>query len=319
MPARYRGDRAAAARNRVAGGSLVDAALGCWRPLGHADPQAALHQAPCGRQAFHAEGHRARLALLSRLLPDLGPAGREGTGRRGACIFAAPQLAYDSEITCYSIQCLVSKLRAALMRTPLGWRDAGSLEELGGLTTAWLEGKLKEHPCDGDEPDPETLEILADLLHFNRHGLVTTFSQPAEGIDETGSGQRAAVEGLAQESVARAIGALGLYTDLLVFLFEPGGEGGYMLPITTEEFHPFTWCGAHEVEAQLQGFEDVCSKEGLAAILNAWTVIVIDPKWGRKRYLWNHLRRALVGRDSKAARWRVEPSPHHDLEVDFVR
>jgi hypothetical protein len=26
-----------------------------------------------------------------------------------------------------------------------------------------------------------------------------------------------------------------------------------------------------------------------------------------------------VGRDSKAARWRVEPSPHHDLEVDFVR
>ena len=205
------------------------------------------------------------------------------------------------------------------MNKQLTWRTAGSLEELGDLTSAWLQGRLKEHPCYGDEPDPETLEILPDLLHFNRHGLVTTFSQPAERIDETGSGQRAAVQGLAPEAVARAIGALGLYTDLVVFIFEPGADAGYMLPITTEEFHPFTWCGSTCSEAEALGFESVCSKAGLAAILNAWTVIVIDPKWGRRRYLWDHLRRALVRRDVRTARWRVEPSPNLDLDDNFIR
>jgi hypothetical protein len=201
----------------------------------------------------------------------------------------------------------------------LEWREANSLADFGELTVAWLKGTLKYHPADGDSPDYETNEIVEDLVQLNRRGFVTTFSQPGVSIDESGSGQRATVEGFTSEPLARAIGAWGLHSELLVFVYEPSAEGGYQVPITTSEFHPFTWCGPAWGEESFQGYDDVCSLEGLAALRSAWTVVVIDPKWGRKHYLWNQLRQATTKRRSKDFRWSIEPSPDLDLNVDFIR
>lgn len=81
------------------------------------------------------------------------------------------------------------------------WRDARSIDELGGAMAGWLEGSLPERPGFADDkpsrPDEETRELVPVLVRLNRRGWVTTDSQP--GREEYGDGQpfqqRAAVQG----------------------------------------------------------------------------------------------------------------------------
>jgi len=203
------------------------------------------------------------------------------------------------------------------MRTTISWSTAESLREFGLLTARWLLGKDAEYPLYGGPPDPETAEILRDLLVLNRRGLVSLFSQPAEPIASGGSGQRSAFEGLAEEQLARRVAALTLYTDLLVFLYEPCATGGYQVPISTWEYHPYTWCGASFGEENIEPLVEISSIAGKLALLGAWRVVVIDPKWGRKRLLWNSLRKVTHPRFQ--ASWLISPSPDLGLEADLVR
>ncbi len=195
------------------------------------------------------------------------------------------------------------------------WREAKTLEELGELTAKWIEGKLSYYPCYGGDADAETTPLQETLAYFNRNGLVTTFSQPAEPIDEEGSSQRACVDGYAREEVAKKLAALGLCTDLLVLIYPPNWTGGYQVPITLSEFRPFTWCGTCWGYEELECFTEDCSEEALESLRIAWKVVVIDLQWGREDYLWHHVHSALSKPFDKP--FSVVPA---DLELgtDFV-
>jgi len=196
------------------------------------------------------------------------------------------------------------------------WRRARTLEDLGELTAAWAEGTVKWMPTDASEPYEETEPLREVLAAINRNGFVTTFSQPGEAIDEEGRGQRAAVEGWAREGIARCLGSLALWTDLLVFAFEPGNySAGYQVPITTAVFRPFTWVGGYDGHELLEQYAEDCSREAIEEIMQAWTMVIIDPCWGRKSHLWEHVSAALEGR-SPETRFSVEPY-HTGLDHDF--
>ncbi len=183
------------------------------------------------------------------------------------------------------------------------WESASSLFDFGELMIEWLEGK-RTQPLHEDPPCPETAEIKEDLKYLNRIAFVTTCSQPGAPVEE-GSGQRAMVEGLASQSLAWAIATLGLETDLLVSIYPPGSTGGYMVPVTTEEFHPFTWCGEALDDEDLEHLYEATGPIGRDILKKAWSVVAIDPKWGRKRCLWDELRRVTTTETP----WTIEPHP----------
>lgn len=186
------------------------------------------------------------------------------------------------------------------------WKEARTLKDLGELTARWCEGTLRYVPGDADEPYEETEPIREVLASINRKGLMTTFSQPGVPMAE-GSAQRAAVEGYAKEDVARRLGTLALSTDLVMLVFSPGDyESGYQIPITVEEFRPFTWLGAYYGHVELEHYAEDLSPEALKEIVRAWRISIIDPVWGREGYLWEHVAAILEGRSTET-RFSVEP------------
>jgi Domain of unknown function (DUF6919) len=205
------------------------------------------------------------------------------------------------------------------MKALKGWRDARTLADLGELTARWVEGKIPGHPCNGNAPtDPETHEIAAYLARCNRAGLVTTFSQPGRGHDAQGCAQRAALEALTTEAVARRIGALTLYTSLVVFLWPPGVSGGCQVPITVDEFHPFAWLGASSDDDDSEWLASGISASAERALCRAWRVQVIDPVWGRKRYLWREVLSVLSGHDNDVDRFHIKPAESLELDTDLM-
>lgn len=83
------------------------------------------------------------------------------------------------------------------------WAQANSLEDLGEATARWLEGRISYHPCYGGDADPETASLVQHLALYNRGGLVTTFSQPAETPSPQGFSQRACVEVTHEKNLRR--------------------------------------------------------------------------------------------------------------------
>jgi len=198
------------------------------------------------------------------------------------------------------------------------WRRAQTLDDLGELTAKWIKGDLKYHPCYGEGVDSETVPLREILAKYNRKGFVTTFSQPAVSIGNEGCGQRACVEGYAREDLAKRIATLGLHTDLLIFIFAPGVRGGYQIPITVEEFHPFTWCGGCWDFEELDCLTKICGASALLSLRSAWKVTAIDLQWGREAYLWEHVSRVLDEPENPNKPYSVMPSPHLGLDTGFV-
>jgi hypothetical protein len=195
------------------------------------------------------------------------------------------------------------------------WLEAKTLDELGELTARWIEGTLPYYPFYGDTTDPETVPLQDKLVYFNRNGLITTFSQPAEPLDEEGFAQRACVEGYAREELAKRLAAIGLYTDLLVLIYPADVTWGYQIPITLSEFQPFTWCGSNEGQHELNSLKECLSEGAINSLALAWKVIVIDLQWGREDYLWNHVYEALTKPPDKP----FSVAPHDEgLGTDFV-
>lgn len=194
----------------------------------------------------------------------------------------------------------------------VSWPDARTLEDLGELTARWLEGVEPHHPNYGAGPDTETTALVPELAALNRAGFVTDFSQPAEPLVD-GFSQRAAISGFCTEAVARRIAALGLSTDLIVIAFPPGGEGGHYIPITISDYRPFTWAGRHGFD-ELEHLAEACPQV-VEDLRKAWRIDVLDPQWGRDRYLWDHLDDAVIRNTSS----RFDTHPANDsLGVDFV-
>lgn len=198
------------------------------------------------------------------------------------------------------------------------WRQAQTLEEIGELTARWLEGALPYCPFYGGSPDNETGPLISFLASWNRQGLVTVFSQPGQALDEEGSAQRACFEGYAQEVLVRRVAAMTLYTDLLVFIFPPGVVGGYQVPVTVCEYHPFTWLGSSgDVLEENPRLEEHLSEAGIAALESAWKVIAIDLHWGRNNYLWEQVSRILTS-ETFIQPFTITPSPYLLLDRDLV-
>jgi hypothetical protein len=194
------------------------------------------------------------------------------------------------------------------------WLEASSFEDIGELTALWIEGKISYHPFQCGGIDSETIPLAKTLAEFNRKGYITAFSQPAEPLTADGYGQRAAVDGYAQEELAKKLAALTLYTELLVIALPPRVEWGYAVPITLDEFHPHTWTGhssgTHEIEFLLD--EGIIL--GASTLINAWQVCIIDLQWGRKDYLWDKVLKVINNDDDRLNQYDVTPL---DLEVDF--
>lgn len=170
------------------------------------------------------------------------------------------------------------------------WRKAQTFEELCELMARWIEGELKYRPgyC-GESIASETVPLRDTLAGYNRRGFLTVDSQPAEPLDKHGCGQRAYVMGYASEDLAKTIACLGLHTALLVLIFEPGVNGGYKIPVTVDEFCPFTRCGWPPGFRDLDCFEEDCGEAAMLCLKRAWKVIVIDLDWGREAYLWDRM------------------------------
>ena len=174
-----------------------------------------------------------------------------------------------------------------------GWFAATTLQDLAEQTARWLEGTSTYLPTYlAPAPDPETEPLVGVLAQMNRLGLMTDSSQPGSPL-ENGSGQRAAVTGWCSTQVARKIITGTLGTDLVVMVDGPGATGTPVV-VTISKNIEYTWFGRFadpdEVVAIWGG--DLHPKS-LAALLDAMTVTVIDPVWGRNDLLWPALVVAL--------------------------
>ena len=197
----------------------------------------------------------------------------------------------------------------------LSWKTAKSLEDLGELTARWLEGDEAGHPCSAEgPPDTETSLIVADLVALNRSAFVTDCSQPGQPMVD-GCGQRAFVTGFCREDVARRVGALGLWTDLIVIAFPPGDEGGRCIPVTIDGYRPYSIGGFHNINAAFGHYAKSCGAKAVDELRSGWTVEVIDPQWGRDRYLWEHMADAVTRR--KPTQFDAKPASEY-LVTEFI-
>ncbi len=194
------------------------------------------------------------------------------------------------------------------------WRKAKSFDRICELTALFIEGKLPFFPLyGGDEDedegtsiDEETNPIAPYLARFNRCGFWTTCSQPGGMAPDWR--QRAFVSGYAPESVALRLAETCLFSDLIVMAYAPGDGPGYQVPVTVEEFQPSTWAGASGLDQLADDYEGYCSPEVVKEMKSLWSVVVIDPCWGRETYLWETLIRQIG----------FSAEPYWGLETSFV-
>lgn len=191
-----------------------------------------------------------------------------------------------------------------------------TIKEVAAGCARWLRGDTA--PCllspSQETPDPETLMIRQWLIALNEAGFATDFSQPGFTV-RRGCGQRAAVSGFCSDRAGCSIAALSLATDLIICAYPPGYEGGYMFPITIEDYHPFSWSGRFSFTDCLDQLDRPVSRAIQNALIRSWYVVAIDPKWGRKEHLWRHLLRA-VGPGAKP--FDVTPAAGLALDTDFL-
>lgn len=194
------------------------------------------------------------------------------------------------------------------------WSAAQSLSDLGELTTLWILGRIQSHPLSQDAPpDDETMKIRAALVRLNRQGFVTDFSQPGEKL-KNGFAQRAAVSGFCPETIAKKLASTTLCSDLIALAYPPGASGGCRIPITLDDYHPFTWLGSSGFEDNRAPFEGL-NRKALESLRQSWYVVLVDPRWGRRKYLW---REALSALGTGVGPFQPSPSPSLELETDFV-
>lgn len=171
------------------------------------------------------------------------------------------------------------------------WQQARTLAELGELTAQWLEGALAHQPMYLGGPSPETLPLIPHLAAYNRAGFITGQSQP--GIPfENGWVQRAWVHGFGGAETADKIESELLGTDLIVCTTPPGADNPTRICVTTNNGRAHTIGGAMRAGYLAEQYREALPA-ALPALLNAWQIEVIDPRWGRNGLLWNRLDEAL--------------------------
>ncbi len=188
------------------------------------------------------------------------------------------------------------------------WTAARSFEDLCELTARFVEGRLPYSPAYGAETvDEETGPLIPYLAALNRAGFMTTNSQPGEESPEWK--QRAFVDGYALEHVAKRIARVSLHTDLHIVVVPPGFEAGFHTPVIVRDFMPHGWAGFSH-RGDIESFADECGSLAIQELRTAWSVSVIDLKWGRTDHLWSNLARELC--------YSERPHPELGLDIDFA-
>lgn len=186
------------------------------------------------------------------------------------------------------------------------------LAELGERTARWLEGHAPEPFGGYDEPDTETQHLIPALATLNRAGYVTTGSQPGEppgpGMGGKDWQQRAAVDGFADDDTLARIKAVVACTELVLIVnriqvppnwhrwipararpLDRRGWTGQVVVSASTDGEGATWFGGRmpydDFELNFKQVDDAT----FTALLNAWQVTVIDPRWGRDDLLWDTL------------------------------
>lgn len=174
----------------------------------------------------------------------------------------------------------------------IAWSQASSFRDLGALTANWLEGVLPTQPMYGGGPDDETKPLIGYLAAYNRAGFVTHGSQPGTP-PRNGWAQRAWVEGWCTEATARQIENSLLGTDLIVGYTPPGNTAWTRICITIGGGQPNTTACAMTRDYLIEQYREALPA-AMPALVNAWQVYVIDPRWGRNDLLWDALLGALA-------------------------
>ena len=188
------------------------------------------------------------------------------------------------------------------------WQEAMTFADLCNLTAQFISGDISFIPSyGGSGVDEETDPIVPQLVKLNKHGFMTVDSQP--GYLDEDWGQRACVDGFALKETALKIAALTLYTDLYIGVFEPGYDGGAIIPVIIRDFQPHGWAGSAGFE-EIEFYKEVCNKRAIQALSQAWYISAIDLKWGRKNHLWKELTKVF---DSPSL---YSIKPHPDLNPD---
>jgi hypothetical protein len=171
------------------------------------------------------------------------------------------------------------------------WATAQTIPDLANLMARWLEGELSTWPGHAGGPDEETTPYIPTLAAVNRAGLLTDQSQPGydgTGFDRLRWQQRAAVSGLtADEELLTRIRRAGEAAGLLVLISHPRllpqGRGA---TCTLRGGQPYTVFGDYMPPSLLRHLWSGISRQGLAQVLDAWQVCLIDPDIGRNDRLW---------------------------------
>ena len=188
------------------------------------------------------------------------------------------------------------------------WAHATTFQQLCAVNARFVDRKLSFSPLHGEGAiDAEADAIAPFLVQLNRRGLLTTGSQPGGTWPKHRGRQRAWVEGFAMKATALGLYEKALYTELDIRIWEPGTHSDGSAPITQQDGHPFTNVGPPDWEA-LEHFGAVCGPDAMGELRTAWYVVVTDPRWGRRNYLW----REILGPSLKG--YSVRPHPDLGLE-----
>ncbi len=172
------------------------------------------------------------------------------------------------------------------------WRRARTLEDLGELTAQWLEGKLALYPPVCGPPEEETKDLVPILAKFNRNGFMTHFSQPGEEVDEWV--QRATVIGICSQDVAERLQTVTLKSELIVLAQHFIDDCSVQIPISLdgEKINTVGYFGDDPV-SELRFWGRFVHRDLIEAMLYAWEVMVVDPRWARNDLLWDRVAHAL--------------------------
>jgi hypothetical protein len=183
------------------------------------------------------------------------------------------------------------------------WAAARTLQDLGDLTAAWLDGSIESQPSyygpvDVDEADAPGLTDT--LVNLNRAGYVTGSSQAGfDGIGADGAHWRqlAAVEGFAgPDMYARLCDVVvGTRFRVVAWPCKFGWHRGAGVPVTFREGRHYTTFGMQLDASDIGELYDGCSAEAIAAVCEATQVTVYDPEPGSND-LWPTLARAAGNR-----------------------
>jgi hypothetical protein len=178
------------------------------------------------------------------------------------------------------------------------WRSVRTYADLGLVTAAWLRGEEGFHPMQLGAIDEETNMLIDVLAAINERGLVTDGSQPGVPIDAAGSGQRAFLDAVSDETTAWRVMAALRCLELVVLAFPPGRTGRGQIVVTLDEGEEATWCGWHDPEGYTHVWSEV-SPTVDQLHRDGWWLQIIDPVWGRNDVLWDAVLRSLEETDDE--------------------